>query len=117
LFGELLRYTGGMKKILAVLPLVVLIGFFAASDPLFGASKKKAAPPPQTKSPTITSVTATSITVAEEKTTKTLTINQFTEITVNGQRATVSDLKAGMTVNVTLGTDPSKASRISATGK
>jgi hypothetical protein len=116
LFFEHFRYRSDMKKILAVLPLVVLIGFFATSDPLFGAPKKKATPPP-VKAPTISSVTATSITVAEEKTTKTLTINQFTEITVNGQKATAADLKPGMTVNVTLGTDPSKASRISATGK
>jgi hypothetical protein len=106
-----------MKKILAVLPLVVLIGFFATSDPLLGASKKKASPPAQTKAPTISSVTATSITVAEEKTSKTLTIDQFTVITVNGQKATAADLKPGMTVNVTRGTDPTKASRINATGK
>jgi hypothetical protein len=67
--------------------------------------------------PTISSVTANSITVAEEKTTKTLGINQFTEITVNGQKATVAELKPGMTVTVSLGTDPTKAARINATGK
>ena len=46
-----------------------------------------------------------------------LGITQFTEITVNGRKATAAELKPGMTVNVTLGTDPSKASRINATEK
>ena len=104
-----------MKKSFAILPLVFLFGLLAIG-PAFGASKKKV-PPPVIKAPTITSVTATSITVTEEKATKTLTINQFTEITVNGQKATVADLKPGMTVNLALGTDPKVASRINATGK
>jgi hypothetical protein len=104
-----------MKKNRFVI-IAVLLGMLVSSA-AFGASKKKAAPPPQIKAPTISSVTATSITVAEEKATKTLTIDKFTEITVNGQRATVADLKPGMTVSITLGTDSSKASRIVATGK
>ena len=82
----------------------------------FGASKKKPSPPP-VHTPTIASVTATSITITEAKTAKTLTINQFTEITVNGVKATAAELKPGMGVTVTLGTDPTKASRIAATGK
>jgi hypothetical protein len=105
-----------MKKFLVTLPLLFLIGFLAV-DPVFGASKKKASPPPVIKAPTIASVTATSITVAEEKATKTLAINQFTVITLNGQRATAADLKPGMTVDIGLGTDPKIASRINATGK
>ncbi len=104
-----------MKKSLVILPLVFLVGFLAIG-PAFGASKKKTAPP-VIKAPTIVSVTATSITVTEEKATKTLTINQFTEITVNGQKGTAADLKPGMTVNISLGTDPKVASRIVATGK
>jgi hypothetical protein len=35
---------------------------------------------------------------------------------VNGQRANIADLKPGMTVNVTIGVDPSRAARINATG-
>src|SRR3954447_5545124 len=104
-----------MKKALVTLPLLFLIGFLTV-DPAFAASKKKASPPPVVKAPTIASVTATSITVAEEKATKTLTINQFTEIIVNGQKATAAELKPGMTVNISLGTDPKIASRINATG-
>ena len=95
--------------------LFLLLGLLT-TGPAFGASKKKEAPP-LIKAPTISAVTATSITVTEEKVTKTLIINQFTEITVNGQRATIADLKPGMTVSITLGTDPTKASRINATGK
>jgi len=88
-----------------------------ALTPAFGASKKKPPAAPVIQGPTIASVTATSVTITESKTAKTLTIDQFTEITVNGQRATAAELKPGMTVNVTLGTDPTKASRINATGK
>jgi hypothetical protein len=104
-----------MKKSVVILPFVILLGLLAAG-PAFGASKKKTEPP-KIKAPTITAVTATSITVTEDKATKTLAINQFTEIVVNGQKATAADLKPGMTVNITLGTDPTKAGRIVATGK
>jgi hypothetical protein len=98
-----------------VLLFSVLLGMLTMS-PAFGASKKKP-PPPQNQPPTITAVTANSITIKDEATTKTLTITQFTEITVNGRRAAATDLKPGMTVSVTLGTDPTRASRINATGK
>ena len=104
-----------MKKSVVILPFVILFALLSAA-PAFGASKKKTEPP-KIKAPTITAVTATSITVTEEKATKTLAITQFTEITVNGVKATAADLKPGMTVNVTLGTDPTKAGRIVATGK
>ena len=94
---------------------VAMCGVLSLS-PAFGASKKKKEPP-VVHVPVISSVTATSITVAEEKTTKTLAITQFTEITVNGIKATAAELKPGMAVTVTLGTDATKASRINATGK
>jgi len=95
--------------------LFFLIALLAAS-PAFGASKKKT-PPPVVQTPVIASVTATSITISEAKTAKTLAITQFTEITVNGIKATAAELKPGMHVSVTLGTDPTKANRINATGK
>ena len=100
-----------MKKYLLVLFCAVL-----AVSPAFAASKKKATPAPVI-TPVISSVTATSVTVTEGKNAKTLAITQFTEITVNGQKATVAELKPGMNVTVTLGTDPTKAARINATGK
>jgi hypothetical protein len=106
-----------MKTLRFLLPVLsILLGVFLVS-PTVGASKKKASPPPLIKAPTISAVTANSITVSDEKSTKTLTITQFTEIQVNGQKATAADLKPGMAVTITLATDPTKASRINATGK
>ena len=96
--------------------LIAIVCGVLGLNPAFAASKKKT-PPAPVQGPTISSVTPTSITVTEGKTSKTLGINQFTEITVNGQKATATDLKPGMGVTVTLGTDPTKASRINATGK
>jgi hypothetical protein len=96
--------------------LLVVVCVFLASiaiAPAFGKGKKKATPVP---APVISSVTGNAITVSDQNTTRTLTITQFTEITVNGQRASIVDLKPGMTVSVTLGTDPSRAARINATG-
>jgi hypothetical protein len=84
---------------------------------VFAGSKKKPTPPPQAPPTTITSVTANSVTISEAKVAKSLAITQFTEINVNGRRATAAELKPGMTVTVTLGGDPSSASRINATGK
>ena len=85
--------------------------------PAFGKGrKKKATPAPVYHAPVISNATGNAITVSDQKTTRTFTITQFTEINVNGQRATIADLKPGMTVNVTIGMDPSYASRIVATG-
>ncbi|HEV2804015.1 MAG TPA: hypothetical protein VGW57_03695 [Chthoniobacterales bacterium] len=98
------------------LNLVACLALFVSSDALAGSKKKPAAPPP-TQSPTIAAVTADSVTVKDAQGSKTLTITQFTEINVNGRKATAAELKPGMAVNVTLGTDPTKASRVNATGK
>ena len=103
---------------LRYLVLVVLsFGILFSNSALAGSKKSKPTPPPIIQSPTITAVTANSVSIKEEKTTKTLAIDQFTEISVNGRKATAAELKPGMVVNVTLGTDPSKASRINATAK
>jgi hypothetical protein len=86
-----------------------------AFAPAFGKGKKKKATPAY-QPPVISSVTGNAITVSEPNTTRTFTVTQFTEITVNGQRASIADLKPGMTVSVTIGVDPSRAARINATG-
>jgi hypothetical protein len=83
--------------------------------PAFGKGKKKKATPAY-QAPVIASVTGNAITVSEPNTTRTFTVTQFTEITVNGQRASIADLKPGMTISVTIGVDPSRAARINATG-
>ncbi len=52
----------------------------------------------------------------EEKRSRAYGISKFTEINVNGRRGTPGDLKAGMRVNVTAGTDRTVAARIDANG-
>jgi hypothetical protein len=105
-----------MKKSLFP-PLVAICTLLAViiATPAFAGSKKKKATPAY-HPPVISGVTGNAITVSEEKTTRTFIITQFTEINVNGQRATIVDLKPGMTVSVTIGMDPTRASRVVATG-
>jgi hypothetical protein len=99
------------------LSIVISVLLVALATPAFAGSKKKKATPPQYQAPpVISSVTGNAITVSEEKTTRTFIITHFTEINVNGQRAAVADLKPGMTVSVTIGVDPTRASRIVARG-
>jgi len=105
-----------MKKSYLVSFVVAALFAIVSITPAVGGGKKKTAPPPVAPSPTISSVTANSVTVTESKTSRTLTISQFTEITVNGVKATAAELKPGMTVSITLA-DPSRAARIVATGK
>jgi hypothetical protein len=106
-----------MKK--SLFPLLVaictLLAVIIATPALAGSKKKKATPVPAYHPPVISGVTGNAITVTEGKTTRTFIITQFTEINVNGQRAAIVDLKPGMT-NVTIGLDPSHASRINAEG-
>ena len=92
----------------------VLIVLIVASPVFGGGKKKKATPAPAYQQPVISSVKGNAITVSDAKTTRAFTITQFTEINVNWQRANIADLKPGMTVNVTIGLDPSHASRINA---
>jgi hypothetical protein len=108
--------TESMKKSLfpSLVAVCTVIAMVTAT-PAFGGSKKKKATPAY-HPPVILSVTGNAITVSEEKTTRTFIITQFTEITVNGQRANIVDLKPGMTASVTIGMDPARASRVVATG-
>src|SRR6266513_4877227 len=101
-----------MKKIRFAFISVLIVLIVASSA--FGGGKKKKAPAAEYHQPVISSVKGNAITVSDAKTTRAFTITQFTEINVNGQRANIADLKPGMTVNVTIGLDPSHASRINA---
>ncbi len=104
-----------MKNRLFIVVSILLAGI--TITPAFGKGrKKKATPAPAYHAPIISSVTGNAITVSDQQTTRTFTITQFTEINVNGQRATIADLKPGMTANVTIGMDPSHAGRINAEG-
>ena len=52
----------------------------------------------------------------EQKRSTSFRITQFTEINVNGRRGTVAELRPGMRVHVTAGTDRTVAARIEANG-
>lgn len=91
------------------------------------SAKPRPTPTPTHHVTVISAVTASSITVETQvvadkggkvldKTSRTYGVTNFTEITVNGQRATLADLKPKMKVSVTIGTDPTKAARIVANG-
>jgi hypothetical protein len=96
--------------------------------PVSASSRKAAATPTPTHQVSIISaVTGNSITVETQtvadkggkvldKASRSYRISQFTEITVNGQRATIAELKPKMKVSVTIGTDPTQAARIVANG-
>ncbi len=102
------------KSLFAFLVVSALIAIITTTSAFAGSRKKKTIPPPQ---PTlISNVSGNAITVSDDKITRTFVMTQFTEINVNGQRATVADLRPGMVVNVTIGTDPARASRINASG-
>src|SRR6266508_743443 len=76
------------RLLVAVWILLVTVPF----APAFGKGrKKKPTPVPAYHQPAISSVTGNAITVSDQNTTRTLTITQFTEITVNGQRASIAD--------------------------
>lgn len=100
---------------LRVLVCALLTCSFAA--PSFAKAKKttKATPAPAHE-PMITAVSGNTITVTDDKTARALTVTQFTEITLNGQKATLADLKPGMTVSVVL-SSPTQVSRVTASTK
>jgi hypothetical protein len=103
-----------IKNRFSTLFTVLFLCLFAVAS-TFGAGKKKGTPVAHHET-VITSVSADSIVITADKVPKTYTVSQFTEVTVNGQKSTVADLKPGMNVSVTL-SDPTRLSRITATTK
>ena len=97
---------------------ITICTFLAVSfvTPCFAKGRKKATPAPTPHAIVISSITTNSVTVTDEKTTKTVTVTPFTEVTINGQKANFTDLKPGMTVQLGL-SGPTQASRITATSK
>ena len=102
------------SKLLVIISIVLAVS--VAAPAFAGGKKKKASPAPKYHATVISNVTGNTITVTQDKVTRAFTITRFSEIIVNGQKATMVDLKPGMTVNVTIGVDPSQASRVVATG-
>lgn len=92
---------------------VVFALVFAIGSVHAGGRKPAAKPKPTPSKTTVTDVTPTGITISDDKGSKKLNVTPFTEIIVNGQKATLADVKAGMVVDVAL-RDPTTASRITA---
>ncbi len=88
-----------------------LCALTTGSTALAGGKKAK---PIEHHDTVITSVAADSITIDADKVTKSFKITQFTEVTLRGQKAALTDLQPGMMVSVTMGADPTTASRIAA---
>ncbi len=76
-----------------------------------GPQKKKAAEHHDTL---IAAVAPTSITITEDKLTRTFPINQSTEVYVHDRKTNVAALQPGMAVSITLAMDGTTASRIQA---
>jgi hypothetical protein len=113
--------SGDGPKILVTSVFVRLISVFALLIVLLapmaharGRARKKRTPAPTPHAIVISRIGTNSITVTDENTTKTVTVTQFTEIIVNGRRATFADLKPGMEVSLGL-SSPTVASRVTAT--
>lgn len=103
--------TTRFPLLFAALLLLVALPDGAFAGRPFPKVKPTPVPPHHT---TIASISADSITVDEAKASKTYKITSNTEITYKDQKATVSDLHAGMRVSVTAGADPETAARIAA---
>lgn len=104
-----------MKNSTLLRLLFCLLLTVSVAVPSFARAKKKATPAPAHET-VISAVSATSITVTDEKSAKTVNVSPLTEVIINGQKATVNDLKPGMAVSLVL-TGPTQASRITATSR
>ncbi len=105
---------------------VTVLGLLALVSADVLAAAPKPAPKPSAKAPnakkatpapthtTIASISADSITVDEPKGTRTYKIGKDTEFNLRGQKVKIEEIKTGMRVSVTVGSDPAVAQRISA---
>ena len=116
LFHSIVVLIKKIMKRASFVAVFVLLLTLGVTPAFAGTKKKRTSPAPKNQPPVISSIAGNTVTVTEGKTTRAFTVTQFTEVTVNGQRATIADLKPGMTANVTIGMDPTHAARINATG-
>ena len=105
-----------MKKIAIGVSICALFICAALTPAHAKAPRKKGSPPPTPHATVISSVSGNTITVTDDKNAKAITVTPFTEVTLNGQKATLADLKPGMRVELTL-SSPTQASRITANSK
>jgi hypothetical protein len=116
LLSDIILQQCGMRTFAISVVFTCALIQILAPDPGFAAGRKKKASPTEQRPPVISNVTANSITVTNQKETRTFIVTPFIEINVNGQKGTIADLKSGMRVNVTIGVDPTRAGRIVASG-
>jgi hypothetical protein len=101
-----------MNRIAIVRFVACFVIVAVSAVPAFAGGKKAKATPVPFVDTVITSVSPASISITEGAVAKTYAINNYTEITFKGQRATAADLKSGMAVSVVKGMDPAVASKI-----
>jgi hypothetical protein len=99
-----------MTKLLVSTGFVMLVFAVADAPNAFSGPRN---PPARRHQTLISNVSPTSITIQEDSGPKTFVITNFTEVVIDGQRATVVDLRRGMRVSIDLD-DPLHAHRISA---
>jgi len=89
----------------------VILAFTVVDAPELFAGPRN--PPARRHQTLISHVSPTSITIQQDNGPKTFVITNFTEVVIDGQRATVTDLHRGMRVSVDLD-DPVHAHRVTA---
>lgn len=104
---NLIRSLGRAVVLLALVALTATPGYAGGRR----AAAKKPEPPPKI---VIISIAPNGITYSDGNFTKSVAVTQFTEITIDGRRATLAELKERMPVEVAL-RDANTASRITAT--
>lgn len=101
-----------MKRIICSLLLSVVALVVAMPSVSHAAAAKKTPIPP--KHTVIATISSDSITIDTGRTTKTYKIDKFTRLSFGGKTVTAGDLKPGMRVSVTQGSDKEVASVITA---
>jgi hypothetical protein len=102
-----------MTKLLVSTGLVMLVFTVVDAPNAFSGPRRPRDPPARRHETLISHVSPTSITIQEDSGPKTFGITNFTEVVIDGQRATVADLRPGMRVSIDLD-DPLHAHRITA---
>jgi hypothetical protein len=97
-----------------VVSTIAIVALASASTAVAKDSRKKKKER-ESHATLITAVSATSISIKQDKIEKTVAITPATEIYVRDKKGAVDALQTGMAVNITLGMDGASASRINAT--
>ena len=106
-----------MKRRSAHVAVASIILALVSAVSVHAADKKKAKKTSEPVVNIIAAIDGNTIDITTGTATRSLKITQFTEVRLNGQKASAADLKPGMIVtDVALGADPTVASRLNASG-